>query len=69
MASGEPSPACVQGSAAPHKAGGAVYDISESQGELLRVLGSSLSSSAIYYTAVRDADGEGVSRSSTQASG
>lgn len=39
MASSELSPACVQGSASPHIAGGAVYDISSVQGELLWVLG------------------------------
>lgn len=69
MASGGPSPACVQGSAAPHKAGRAVYDISESQGELLRAIGCSLSSPATYYAAVCDADEEGLSGRNTHASG
>lgn len=69
MASGEPSPARVQGSAAPHKAGGAVYDISESHGELLQALGSSLSSPATYYVAVCDAEEEGLSGRNTHASG
>lgn len=66
MASSEPRPACVQGTVAPHQAGEAVYDINESQGELLRVLGSSLSSPAINYKAVCDADEEGVSGRSTR---
>lgn len=69
MASGEPSPVRVQGSAAPHKAGGAAYDISESQGELLRALGSSLSSPVTYYVTVCDAEEEDLSGRNTHASG